>query len=245
MNMENMEQDEQNTKEIPEFYRDLKEDLNQNGLWYFTFRQNPKARRKPIQTPDNKPHKVDFKWSDLFGNKTNQIEIEVGSGKGHFLTEYAKKHPEISILGSEWDKTWAMTCLERLIKKNVTENTKMLCGDVFYFLRDAVPANSVDAFHMYFPDPWPKERHHKNRLLRPDFLVEVARTLKSGKRLFYWCTDHKEYIEVALDAFDHFDGCTVIERNTVLPTEGIMTGFETKYRKEGRPIYRSLIVFEK
>ena len=48
MNMENMEQDEQNTKEIPEFYRDLKEDLNQNGLWYFTFRQNPKIGRAHV-----------------------------------------------------------------------------------------------------------------------------------------------------------------------------------------------------
>ena len=66
----------------------------------------------------------------------------------------------------------------------------------------------------------------QNRLLRPDFLTEVARTLKPGKRMFYWGTDHKEYNEVALETFDQFDGCTIIERNTASPTEGIMTGFE-------------------
>jgi tRNA (guanine-N7-)-methyltransferase len=124
-------------------------------------------------------------------------------------------------------------------------NATMLRGDVFYFLRDCVKDNTVDAFHMYFPDPWPKERHHKNRLLRPDFLVEVARVLKPGKRIFYWGTDHKEYNEVALEVFDNFKGCKILERNTAEPTEGIMTGFEKKYRKEGRPIYRSVVEFEK
>ena len=240
-----MNEEIENNKEIPEFYRDLKEDPEEKGLWYFFFRNNPEARRKPIQTPDNKPHKIDFQWSDLFSDLSKPIEIEIGSGKGSFLVEYAQKHPELSLLGSEWDKTWAVFCMDRLIKKKVLDHTQMLCGDMFYFLRDAVPSNSVDAFHMYFPDPWPKERHHKNRLLRPDFLTEVARTLKPGKKLFYWGTDHKEYNEVALETFDQFDGCTIIERNTASPTEGIMTGFEKKYRKEGRPIYRSLIVFEK
>ena len=98
---------------------------------------------------------------------------------------------------------------------------------------------------MYFPDPWPKERHHKNRLLREEFLVEVARVLKPGKRLFYWGTDHKEYNEVALEVFDNFKSAKILERNTALPTEGIMTNFEKKYRLEGRPIYRSIIEFDK
>jgi hypothetical protein len=83
-------------------------------------------------------------------------------------------------MGSEWDYTWAVFAHDRMEKRGVLDNASMLRGDVFYFLRDAVKSNTVDAFHMYFPDPWPKERHHKNRLLRPDFLTEVARVLKPG-----------------------------------------------------------------
>lgn len=229
---------------IPEFYRDLTPDNKHDRLWHFSHRHDPENPRKPVRTPDNLPHKEIFNWNEFFPNGNGHIELEVGSGKGAFMAEYAKKHPEINILGSEWDYTWAAFAMRKILKET-TGNAVMLCGDIFYFLRDRVQDNTIDAFHMYFPDPWPKERHHKNRLLRPDFLVEVARTLKPGKRYFYWGTDHKEYNESALETFDAFPGCKIIERNSAEPTEGIMTGFEIKYRKEGRPIYRSLVEFEK
>lgn len=228
---------------IPEFFRDLSCDKNADSLWHYVFRTN--GDKKPIATPNGVPHKLDFNWSQMFKNFNGHIEIEIGSGKGGFISEYAPKHPETFIMGSEWDYTWAAFAVRKMQKANATQNASMLRGDVFYFLRDAVKENTVDAFHMYFPDPWPKERHHKNRLLRKDFLDEVARVLKPGKRLFYWGTDHKEYNEIALDVFDNFNGCKVIERNTAKPTEGIMTGFEKKYLKEGRPIYRSVIEFFK
>ncbi len=229
-------------KEIPEFYRDLRKDSDVENLWHFSHRHHP-GTRKPVRTPENKPHRINFSWDFIFPNHNGTIEIEVGSGRGGFLAEYAAKHPEISILGSEWDTTWAYFAARRLLEKKVPAT--MLRGDIFYFLRDCVPSESVDAFHMYFPDPWPKERHHKNRLLRPEFLTEAARVLKPGKRFFYWGTDHAEYNTLALDTFDAFDGATVIERNSAAPTDGIRTNFEKKYIKEGRPIYRSLILFEK
>ena len=232
---------------IPEFFRDLNEDEELKGLWHYVFRTN--GDRKPIKTPDGLPHKLDFQWKDMFPKfgtpGYDHLEVEIGSGKGSFLTEYAAKHPEYCIMGSEWDYTWAAFAQNKMNKGNVLGNSSMLRGDVFYFLRDAVKDNTVDAFHMYFPDPWPKERHHKNRLLRPEFLAEVARCLKPGKRIFYWGTDHKEYNEIALETFDAFPTCKVVVRNDAEPTEGIMTGFEKKYRKEGRPIYRSIIEFEK
>ncbi|SHJ10710.1 tRNA (guanosine(46)-N(7))-methyltransferase TrmB [Fibrobacter sp. UWP2] len=228
---------------IPEFYRDLNEDPEQKGLWHYVFRTN--GDRKPIKTEDGLPHKLDFNWKDMFPNVNDHVEVEIGSGKGNFMTDYAEKHPDYFIMGSEWDYTWAVFALERMKKRGVLNNAAMLRGDVFYFLRDCVKSNTVDAFHMYFPDPWPKERHHKNRLLRPDFLDEVARCLKPGKRFFYWGTDHKEYNEIALETFDAYPTCKVVVRNTAEPTEGIQTGFERKYKREGRPIYRSIIEFEK
>ena len=176
---------------IPEFYRDLKQDEKDSGIWHYVFRTN--GDRKPIKTPDNQPHKLDFNWTDMFPDCNGHVEVEIGSGKGNFMTDYAERHLDIFIMGSEWDYTWAAFAHERMKKRGVLGNAAMLRGDVFYFLRDAVKDNTGDAFHMYFPDPWPKERHHKNRLLRPDFLAEVARVLKPGKRIFYWGTDHKEY----------------------------------------------------
>lgn len=231
-------------KAPPEFYRDLVQDANLEMLWHFTHRHSPETGKKPVRTPDGKPHAVPLDWGQIFPDAGKRLEIEVGSGRAAFLAEYALKHPEVRILGSEWDYTWAVFGTRRLQKRGIT-NAAMLRGDIFYFLRDRVKSDTVDAFHMYFPDPWPKERHHKNRLLKPEFLAEVARTLKPGRRTFYWATDHKEYNEVALDIFDGFPGCTITERNSAAPTEGIMTGFEVKYRKEGRPIYRSVAIFEK
>ena len=229
---------------IPEFYRDLTADNSLKGLWHFTHRRSESDPKKPARTENGLPHQVALDWKEIFPEHQGKIEIEIGSGRGAFLAEYGNRHPESFILGSEWDYTWAAFAMRKILK-NTLGNTAMLRGDIFYFLRDRVPDSSVDAFHMYFPDPWPKERHHKNRLLRPEFLKEVARTLKPGKRNFYWGTDHKEYNEWALEYFDAFSGCVVTQRNVAEPTEGIMTGFEVKYRKEGRPIYRSVIVFEK
>lgn len=239
-----MNQERKKKTIIPEFYRDLKKSNTHPALYYFSFRKSSKNSKKPIPTPDNLPHKIDFKWDQIF-DSTDHIEIEIGSGKGGFLCEYSKNHPEIQLLGSEWDKSWALFALRRWMQKKHHDNVNMLCGDMFYFVRDAVPDHSVNAYHMYFPDPWPKEKHHKNRLLKADFVKEVARTLKPGKRHFYWATDHQEYNEEALSVFDAFPKCTIIERNSASPTEGIMTGFEKKYIQEGRPIYRSIIVFDK
>ena len=131
---------------IPEFYRDLKQDEKDRGIWHYVFRTN--GDRKPIKTPDNLPHKLDFNWTDMFPDCNGHVEVEIGSGKGNFMTDYAERHPDIFIMGSEWDYTWAAFAHERMKKRGVLGNAAMLRGDVFYFLRDAVKDNTVDAFHM-------------------------------------------------------------------------------------------------
>ena len=76
---------------IPEFFRDLKEDPESKGLWHYVFRTH--GDRKPIATPDGLPHKLDFEWKDMFpqiaGKADARVEVEIGSGKGGFLSEYA------------------------------------------------------------------------------------------------------------------------------------------------------------
>jgi tRNA (guanine-N7-)-methyltransferase len=170
-----------------------------------------------------------------------KLALEIGSGKGAFLCQYAQKFPENCILGVEWDKYCANLTVKKLQKLDI-ENAAVIRGDLFYFLRDLIPGHSIDEVHMYFPDPWPKRRQKKNRLiLREGFLELICRILKPGQRLFYWATDHGEYNALALRAFRNFSLAKILEENTALPTEGIETAFEKKYKKEGRKIYRSVI----
>ncbi|MGL1903816.1 MAG: tRNA (guanine-N(7)-)-methyltransferase [Fibrobacterales bacterium] len=197
----------------------------------------------PQMTKDNKPDWQEWSWDTVFSDD-KPIELEIGSGKGGFMIEYSQLKPEINIMGSEWDGTWANYSAERIRKNHIT-NAAMLKGDVLFFLRDRVPSNSISAFHMYFPDPWPKKKHNKNRtMLKPEFLESIQRTAVEGGCLFYWGTDHQEYNELAQEHFAATPFVEVLEPNAE-PTCGIMTNFEKKYRVEGRPIYRSVLKIHK
>ena len=232
--------DENQNHELPrglenyEFQRELTPSRDIPHYYHLLNKVNPETF-KPFLTEDNQPDKKDFSWSELF-DKDQPIELEIGSGKGGFMIEYGKKKPEINLLGSEWDPKWAMYSGQRINKNNLN-NVSMLRGDVFYFLRDYVPSKSISAYHMYFPDPWPKKRHHKNRLIRPDFLNEVKRCAKHASTPFFWGTDHAEYNEIAMEYFEATSFIRV-KNPKAAPTEGIMTNFEKKYVEEGRPIYR-------
>jgi tRNA (guanine-N7-)-methyltransferase len=167
--------------------------------------------------------------------------LEIGSGKGAFLSQYALAFPKNCILGMEWDVSCANATVKKLQKLGL-KNAAVIRGDTFYFLRDLMPGNSIDEIHMYFPDPWPKHRQRKNRLiLREGFLEQICRVLKPGQRNFYWATDHEEYNAIALKIFRKFPPAKILEENTAQPTYGMETGFEKKYKKEGRKIYRSVI----
>ncbi|MDR2579893.1 MAG: methyltransferase [Fibromonadaceae bacterium] len=167
--------------------------------------------------------------------------LEIGSGKGAFMCEYAQKFPDTCILGVEWDN-YCANATARKIAKFKLKNAAVIRGDLFYLLKNIVPPNSIDEIHTYFPDPWPKRRQQKNRLiLRQGFLELLHKALKLGNRLFYWATDHAEYNALVLQTFKNFPNTKILEENTALPTYGIETGFEKKYKKEGRAIFRSVI----
>jgi len=181
----------------------------------------------------------------LFETKGEKLMLEIGCGKGAFLCQYALNFPQNCILGAEWD-AYCSNFTAKKIAKLCLKNAVVMRGDLFYFLRDLMPAASIDEVLMFFPDPWPKRRHHKKRLvLREGFLEQINRVLKSGKRFFHWATDHEEYNALALEAFRNFSNARILEENDAEPTYGIETGFEKKYTKEGRKIYRSVVEFSK
>jgi len=181
----------------------------------------------------------------LFETKGEKLVLEIGCGKGAFLCQYALNFPQSCILGVEWDAYCSNFTAKKIAKLGL-KNAAVMRGDLFYFLRDLMPAASIDEVHIYFPDPWPKRRHHKKRLvLREGFLEQIHGVLKPGKSLFHWATDHEEYNALALEAFRNFPNAKILEENNAAPTYGIETGFEKKYKKEGRKIYRSVVEFTK
>ena len=114
----------------------------------------------------------------------------------------------------------------------------MFRADASFFFAEFVPENSLSVVHIYFPDPWPKKRHHKRRLIQEPFLKLAHRSLIAGGRLQI-VTDHQEYFE-QIQAVVNGSALRVIEYNrpgSANEGEFVGTNFERKYRREGRPFY--------
>jgi len=223
-----------------EFQRKFYKDDDLPFLWHYML-EIDSVSQKPISLAEPQNFQP-LSLKTLFEERdAEKMVLEIGSGKGTFLSQYAQKFPHSCILGTEWD-LFCANLTARKLKKQGLKNAAVMRGDLFYFLRDLMPRNSIDEVHMYFPDPWPKRRQQKNRLiLREGFLGQICRVLKLGQRFFYWATDHEEYNSLALKTFRNFPYAKILEENTAQPTADIETGFERKYKKEGRKIYRSII----
>ncbi len=192
---------------------------------------------KPIRWPKDEVERKPVSLSTFFG-KPGPIEVEIGCGKGGFLIEYATKHPDLPFLALENVPDIAYHAADRLARRPHLAHARLVLGDAFYMLRDFIPAGMVQAFHMYFPDPWPKKRHHKLRLMQAPFL-EVVRQAALPGALFHWATDHAGYHEEASTLFAATPWLQVVDLNAE-PTEGIQTNFEKKYRAAGKPINRCI-----
>src|SRR3954465_1702713 len=120
-------------------------------------------------------------WAELFGD-ANPIQLEIGMGKGTFLTDQAKARPEVNFFGIEYARWFWRYASDRLRRAGCT-NARTVRAEASFFLTEFVPPASIDVLHIYFPDPWPKARHHKRRLIQPKFVPVISRVLKPGGRL--------------------------------------------------------------
>jgi tRNA (guanine-N7-)-methyltransferase len=140
------------------------------------------------------PRPVDF--SELYRN-SNPVEMEIGTGKGTFLTDQAKARPEVNFFGIEWANWFYRYASDRL-RRNGCANARMVRAEANYFLTEFVRDASLSVLHVYFPDPWPKKRHHKRRLIQLAFLDLAATRLRPGA-LVHCATDWEPYAEQMLD----------------------------------------------
>jgi tRNA (guanine-N7-)-methyltransferase len=129
------------------------------------------------------------------------LVFEIGCGHGHFLTRYAAEHPAqfclgIDLLAKRLEKA------ERKREKAQLPNVRYCRAEAAEFLECLLPSIRFSEVFLLFPDPWPKKRHHKNRLMNPVFLGALARRMTAGGRLFFR-TDHQEYFATAKDVVEH------------------------------------------
>jgi tRNA (guanine-N7-)-methyltransferase len=174
-------------------------------------------------------------WHVLFG-RSGTVEIEVGFGKGLFLCDAAEALPGTDFLGIEIERKYVLSTAARLAKHRLA-NVKVACTEARWFLRMHVRDSSIDAMHVYFPDPWWKKRHKKRKLFTAEFAQQAFRVLKPGS-VFHFATDVKDYFEESLALVASLGQF----REMPLPdgyVPEMMTNFERKYRAEGRPIYRT------
>jgi len=164
------------------------------------------------------------------------LEIELGAGRGDFILARAAATPERNFLAVELAATIAQLMAVRAGRSGL-ENLRVVRMDARTLVNLMLPAGSVDAFHIYFPDPWPKERHIKHRLFTPWFVASLKRKLRADAPLFV-ATDVAEY---AQDIFAMLDECGFARIETPVPGAE-QTGFARRFRAMGKPIYAGAFV---
>ncbi|MCP4609278.1 MAG: tRNA (guanosine(46)-N7)-methyltransferase TrmB [Planctomycetes bacterium] len=180
--------------------------------------------------------RIDF--VQIFG-RIGPVHIEIGSGKGTFLVNQARARPSDNFLGIEWASKYYRLAVDRIGRWGLT-NVRIIRTDAAVFLADFIADSSVECFHIYFPDPWPKKRHHKRRFICQGNLEHLIRCLQTGGQLRI-ATDHEDYFHVIQEVITNQD--QRLEEIQFLPTVGadkgewVGTNFERKYIKDHRSIY--------
>ena len=140
---------------------------------------------------------------EVFGN-TNPIVVEIGFGMGAATIQMAKENPNVNYLGIEVHKPGVGRVLSE-VRANDLKNLYIVEHDALDVLEKMIGDNSVDGFHVFFPDPWPKKKHHKRRLMRRPNTNLLQRKLREGGYL-YMCTDWEEYADEALEELKATEG---------------------------------------
>lgn len=189
-------------------------------------------------------------WVDpraWFADPARPIELEIGSGKGTFLLGAAGGAPGVNHIGVEYAREFFLYAADR-VRRSGLANVRMLCADAGEFVRWRLPTGCVSVVHLYFPDPWPKAKHHRRRMISDRFLGDCARVLRPGGELRV-VTDHAGYWAWMEDHFARWstlfgdqspgpeDAARVFVREPFSPPatardgELVGTNFERKYRQ--------------
>ena len=188
---------------------------------------------EPLGTTVLFTSRPDLDWAKLFGN-LRPVEIEIGSGKGAFLLAYAEQHAVLNLLGIENQPRW-VRWIERRLERAPRSNARVLCADAGLVVSTFIRDSTIRAYHMYFPDPWWKRRHHRRRLVHADFAAHLFRTLEP-RGVLHLATDVADRFEAMKDELSRSAFAIDVAAEPT-PWGRPLTNFERKYRAEGRPLY--------
>ena len=182
------------------------------------------------------PYAYKGKWASLVKNN-NPICLELGMGRGTFIIEMAKTHPNINYIGLELDKNQTATALKN-IKDLHLDNLKMINADALKVAE--IFGREIDTIYLTFSEPWPKKGDEKKRFTAINYLKLYDRIFKKNKHIILK-TDNKILFASALESLSSywytFDKVSVDLHNDERKIENIMTDFERQYFKEHRQIY--------
>lgn len=183
------------------------------------------------------PKEQKGKWQNYFNNE-NEIHLEIGVGKGNFISTLASQNPNINYIGLEKVEEVLLIATKKVVEKNL-DNVKIIWGDVNDIL-DYFAPQELDRLYINFCDPWPKKRHAKRRLTYRDFLDLYKKILKDEGSIHYK-TDNQKLFEFSLNEFcykkwnlknislDLYDN---------LPEGNVATEYEQKFVNKGSKIFR-------
>ena len=172
-------------------------------------------------------------WRQIFGND-RPVALEIGPGRGEFLLAGAQRQPAWNFFAIEHSASRTREIAAKLAGSGL-ENARVLCGDAACLI-EIIPAASVAAIYVQFPDPWWKRRHQKRRLWTPRFVAAVHRALVAGGTVDL-VTDVPDYFAIAQACLDGEAG---LERVTVDQPAELLTSFARKAARHGATIHRSV-----
>ncbi len=183
------------------------------------------------------------RWQEIFGND-HPIHVEVGSGKGAFVSGMAKANPEINYIGVDIQKSVLSYALDKVLATAVP-NIKLLWVDGSD-LTDYFEDGEIDRLYLNFSDPWPKKRHEKRRLTYQSFLATYQQILPENGEI-HFKTDNRGLFEYSLVSFSQY-GMKLkgvwLDLHASDFEDNVLTEYEQKFANKGQVIYRVEAAFE-
>ena len=181
-------------------------------------------------------------WAEKFGRPA-PLHVELGCGKGDFISQLAERCPEINFIGIEMQQTVLYSAAKKVAEKEL-KNVRLLVFDINH-IEEIFAPGEVTRFYINFCDPWPKKRHAKRRLTYRTFLEKYRRLLAAGGEL-HFKTDNRPLFDFSLREFEEA-GLTVSDVSYDLhaenPADNIMTEYERKFSGFGEKINRCEVIF--
>lgn len=206
----------------------------------------PEAEERLADNPHivvAEPEKYKGHFQERF-EKKQPLHLEIGVGKGQFIVEMAKAHPEINFIGIEVQEGIIYRALEKVLEEQV-ENVQLIHMNA-QKLTDVFAGGEIDHIYLNFSDPWPKKRHAKRRLTHQAFLRNYAEVLREEGQLSFK-TDNRKLFEFSIQMFNAAH-LTIREWSLDLhedsEIENIQTEYEEKFSKQGKRIYYAKLSFE-